>query len=113
MCVQLFAWEAYKHGQNVHFNAQPTQLEFLYREHQKKKEVRDPLMLLLLLQLHLLLQLGCLLLAALCCISALPVVYFAILLLSLVASLLERAIGFISLMVIHLYVSTDVSFCRI
>ncbi|CDI78173.1 step II splicing factor slu7, putative [Eimeria acervulina] len=35
--LQLFAWEAYKHGQNVHFNAQPTQLEFLYKEHQKKK----------------------------------------------------------------------------
>ncbi|OEH75757.1 hypothetical protein cyc_04561 [Cyclospora cayetanensis] len=35
--LQLFAWEAYKHGQNVHFNAQPTQLEFLFQEHQKKK----------------------------------------------------------------------------
>uniref|UniRef100_A0A0G4HBE4 Pre-mRNA-splicing factor SLU7 n=1 Tax=Chromera velia CCMP2878 TaxID=1169474 RepID=A0A0G4HBE4_9ALVE len=35
---QVFAWEAYKRGQNVHFNAQPTQLEYMFKEYQKKKE---------------------------------------------------------------------------
>ncbi|CBZ55062.1 hypothetical protein NCLIV_054870 [Neospora caninum Liverpool] len=40
--LQLFAWEAYKHGAQVHFNAQPTQLEKLYQEHiDRKKELEE------------------------------------------------------------------------
>ncbi|PFH34081.1 putative SLU7 splicing factor [Besnoitia besnoiti] len=40
--LQLFAWEAYKHGAQVHFNAQPTQLEKLYQEHvDRKKDLED------------------------------------------------------------------------
>ncbi|SBT38851.1 pre-mRNA-splicing factor SLU7, putative (SLU7) [Plasmodium ovale wallikeri] len=36
--LEIFAWETYKRGENVHFNAQPTQLELLYREFLKKKK---------------------------------------------------------------------------
>ncbi|EUD66368.1 hypothetical protein C922_03284 [Plasmodium inui San Antonio 1] len=36
--LEIFAWETYKRGENVHFNAQPTQLELLYREFLAKKE---------------------------------------------------------------------------
>ncbi|OXB71327.1 UNVERIFIED_CONTAM: hypothetical protein H355_004914 [Colinus virginianus] len=42
--LQVFAWEAYKHGAQVHFNAQPTQLEKLYQEHIDKKKGRDRLL---------------------------------------------------------------------
>ncbi|ANQ08992.1 Step II splicing factor [Plasmodium coatneyi] len=36
--LEIFAWETYKRGENVHFNAQPTQLELLYREFLAKKK---------------------------------------------------------------------------
>lgn len=36
--LEIFAWETYKRGENVHFNAQPTQLELLYREFLSKKK---------------------------------------------------------------------------
>ncbi|KAF8822239.1 putative SLU7 splicing factor [Cardiosporidium cionae] len=36
--MELFAWEAYKHNANVHFNAMPTQLEQIYQEHIDKKQ---------------------------------------------------------------------------
>eukprot|EP00922_Rhytidocystis_sp_ex-Travisia-forbesii_P019894 GHVS01029368.1.p1 GENE.GHVS01029368.1~~GHVS01029368.1.p1 ORF type:complete len:320 (+),score=78.87 GHVS01029368.1:95-1054(+) len=36
--MELFAWEAYTHGANVHFNALPTQLEKMHQEHVEKKE---------------------------------------------------------------------------
>eukprot|EP01054_Gregarina_sp_Poly1_P004149 Gregarina_sp_Poly_1__4148@NODE_226_length_11195_cov_150_303648_g200_i0_p5_GENE_NODE_226_length_11195_cov_150_303648_g200_i0NODE_226_length_11195_cov_150_303648_g200_i0_p5_ORF_typecomplete_len369_score67_93Slu7/PF11708_8/5_4e63DUF4148/PF13663_6/0_054zfCCHC_4/PF14392_6/0_075zfCCHC_3/PF13917_6/0_27_NODE_226_length_11195_cov_150_303648_g200_i0401146 len=34
---EAFAWEAYKHGVDVHQQAHPTQLELTYKEHKKKK----------------------------------------------------------------------------
>eukprot|EP00920_Eleutheroschizon_duboscqi_P009263 GHVT01021141.1.p1 GENE.GHVT01021141.1~~GHVT01021141.1.p1 ORF type:complete len:487 (-),score=125.35 GHVT01021141.1:745-2205(-) len=34
--LQVFGWDAYKHGANVHSTAQPTQLEMLHKEHQDK-----------------------------------------------------------------------------
>eukprot|EP00922_Rhytidocystis_sp_ex-Travisia-forbesii_P019892 GHVS01029366.1.p1 GENE.GHVS01029366.1~~GHVS01029366.1.p1 ORF type:complete len:473 (+),score=119.52 GHVS01029366.1:151-1419(+) len=36
--MELFAWEAYTHGANVHFNALPTQLEKMHQQHVRKKE---------------------------------------------------------------------------
>ncbi|CAI7721531.1 hypothetical protein PVIIG_04760 [Plasmodium vivax India VII] len=36
--LEIFAWETYKRGENVHFNAQPTQLELLYKEFLAKKK---------------------------------------------------------------------------
>ncbi|CRG93681.1 pre-mRNA-splicing factor SLU7, putative [Plasmodium gallinaceum] len=36
--LEIFAWETYKRGENVHFNAQPTQLELLYKEFLEKKK---------------------------------------------------------------------------
>ncbi|WBY54532.1 pre-mRNA-splicing factor SLU7 [Plasmodium yoelii yoelii] len=35
--LEIFAWESYKRGENVHFNAQPTQLELMYKEFLEKK----------------------------------------------------------------------------
>ena len=35
--LEVFAWESYKRGENVHFNAQPTQLELMYKEYLEKK----------------------------------------------------------------------------
>lgn len=35
---QMFAWEAYEHGTDVHLQADPTKLELLSREVQKRKE---------------------------------------------------------------------------
>lgn len=34
---EAFAWEAYKHGVDVHQQAHPTQLELTYKEHKKRK----------------------------------------------------------------------------
>ncbi|ETW37893.1 hypothetical protein PFTANZ_01411 [Plasmodium falciparum Tanzania (2000708)] len=36
--LEVFAWESYKRGENVHFNAQPTQLELMYKEYLEKKK---------------------------------------------------------------------------
>ncbi|KJP88965.1 hypothetical protein AK88_01459 [Plasmodium fragile] len=36
--LEIFAWDTYKRGENVHFNAQPTQLELLYKEFLNKKK---------------------------------------------------------------------------
>ncbi|SOV12226.1 pre-mRNA-splicing factor SLU7, putative [Plasmodium gaboni] len=36
--LEIFAWESYKRGENVHFNAQPTQLELMYKEYLEKKK---------------------------------------------------------------------------
>ncbi|KAI4837390.1 pre-mRNA-splicing factor SLU7 [Plasmodium brasilianum] len=36
--LEIFAWETYKRGENVHFNAQPTQLELMYKEYLEKKK---------------------------------------------------------------------------
>lgn len=36
---QLYAWEAYEKGQEVHVQANPSQAELLYQDYQKKKEM--------------------------------------------------------------------------
>ncbi|KAK2194728.1 Pre-mRNA-splicing factor SLU7 domain, partial [Babesia duncani] len=36
--LEMFAWEAYKRGANVHFIAKPTQLEYMYKHHVEKKK---------------------------------------------------------------------------
>jgi len=39
--MEVFSWEAYKHGANVHFQAQPTQLEQMYKQHLDKKKALE------------------------------------------------------------------------
>lgn len=36
--IAVFAWEAYEHGTDVHLQADPTKLELLAQEVQKRKE---------------------------------------------------------------------------
>lgn len=36
--LEVFAWETYKRGESVHFNAHPTQVELMYREYKEKKQ---------------------------------------------------------------------------
>ena len=38
MLGEVFAWEAYEHGTDLHPNVDPTKLELMYQEFKDKKE---------------------------------------------------------------------------